>query len=307
MGLIDITNQKFGKLTVLKRTEKPAHIKTGREAYWLCQCDCGNQIVVRGVNLRNGNTKSCGCLQKEKTSQLRKKQLKGQRFGKLLVIEEAGRTNDGRVLWKCQCDCGKNIEVITSNLTGGKTTSCGCNRQKDITNQIFGDYKAIKRLNKIDNSGAYYWEIECIHCQDKREISIGRLKNELMICSCQKENNGSKYEKVIEDILNNNNINFIREKTFPTLKNPKTQRPLRCDFYINNTYIIEVDGSQHFKETTGNFKEKYSLNEIQYLDNIKNIWCKKNNIPIIRIPYYEIIKNNITIKDLLIETSKFLL
>lgn len=38
-------------------------------AYWKCKCDCGNIITVRGTNLRNGKTKSCGCLSKEKAAQ----------------------------------------------------------------------------------------------------------------------------------------------------------------------------------------------------------------------------------------------
>ncbi len=54
---IDITGQKFGKLTVIKylRTE-------GKEAFWLCKCDCGNEKEVKGTYLRNKQTKSCGCV-----------------------------------------------------------------------------------------------------------------------------------------------------------------------------------------------------------------------------------------------------
>ena len=53
---------RFGKLTVLKRTEK----RHGREKpRWLCRCDCGNEKVIWASNLNNGSTKSCGCLHKE--------------------------------------------------------------------------------------------------------------------------------------------------------------------------------------------------------------------------------------------------
>ena len=57
--LIDLTGQRFGLLIVLSR----AGCSSGkaRIATWLCQCDCGKQIVVRGTNLRSGNTISCGC------------------------------------------------------------------------------------------------------------------------------------------------------------------------------------------------------------------------------------------------------
>lgn len=56
--LIDLTGKKFGKLTVLKRIK----IQDEKEPHWLCKCDCGNEKIVRGQDLRYGNTKSCGCL-----------------------------------------------------------------------------------------------------------------------------------------------------------------------------------------------------------------------------------------------------
>lgn len=59
---IDLTGQKFERLTVIKwiRKNKQSRYK------WLCRCDCGQEVVVLGYNLRNGHTKSCGCLNKEK-------------------------------------------------------------------------------------------------------------------------------------------------------------------------------------------------------------------------------------------------
>lgn len=56
---IDLTGQKFGRLAIVKFSHK----KEG--SHWLCKCDCGNKKVVSSRNLRNGNTKSCGCLQFE--------------------------------------------------------------------------------------------------------------------------------------------------------------------------------------------------------------------------------------------------
>lgn len=54
----DISNQKFGKLTALYHSRSNAQ----GSAMWLCQCECGNHVEVRGMDLRNGHTKSCGCL-----------------------------------------------------------------------------------------------------------------------------------------------------------------------------------------------------------------------------------------------------
>ena len=59
--VLDLTKQKFGRLTVIKRVENDKHGKSR----WLCKCDCGNEIQVVGIDLKSGHTQSCGCLQKE--------------------------------------------------------------------------------------------------------------------------------------------------------------------------------------------------------------------------------------------------
>ena len=58
---VDLTGQRFGKLTVI---ERKGESKCGHAA-WLCRCDCGNQSVVIGRDLKRGCTTSCGCLKKE--------------------------------------------------------------------------------------------------------------------------------------------------------------------------------------------------------------------------------------------------
>lgn len=57
--IIDITNQKFGRLLVISITESP-NVKN-RCKYWKCICDCGNTGIYNGAYLRNGDTQSCGC------------------------------------------------------------------------------------------------------------------------------------------------------------------------------------------------------------------------------------------------------
>jgi hypothetical protein len=61
--LINLVGQKFGRLTVIKRVSP--NTSYGGNARWLCKCDCGKEKIIVGRNLRNGNTKSCGCLKKE--------------------------------------------------------------------------------------------------------------------------------------------------------------------------------------------------------------------------------------------------
>lgn len=60
---IDLTGQRFGRLTVICASEQTSH--KNRAKMWKCQCDCGNYTVTRGDNLRDGTTNSCGCYRDE--------------------------------------------------------------------------------------------------------------------------------------------------------------------------------------------------------------------------------------------------
>ena len=60
INFIDLTGQKFGKLTVISESDyKP---EGDGHTRWNCQCECGNTCIVSGKQLRSGQTKSCGCL-----------------------------------------------------------------------------------------------------------------------------------------------------------------------------------------------------------------------------------------------------
>lgn len=117
MPFIDLTGQKFNRLTALDIAEK----RDSRNAiYWRCQCDCGKETVVRGSTLKCGDIKSCGCaLALDLTKQT---------FHLLEVIErDYGRTNRrGQAYWRCRCECGNETSTTTIRLTSGETKSCGC-------------------------------------------------------------------------------------------------------------------------------------------------------------------------------------
>lgn len=71
----DLTNQRFGRLTVIKQAEDYITPSGRPISQWLCRCDCGNEIIVKGSSLTKSKkaTMSCGCLQKEIVSQRMKK------------------------------------------------------------------------------------------------------------------------------------------------------------------------------------------------------------------------------------------
>ena len=85
------------------------------------------------------------------------------------------------IKWICKCECGSIISVKGNNLISNNTQSCGCSK-----------------------------------------LSHGEIK--------------------IKQLLDEYNISYEMEKTFPECINPKTNKPLRFDFYVNNSYLIEYDG-----------------------------------------------------------------
>lgn len=60
------------------------------------------------------------------------KDLTGQRFGRLTVLSKTDKRIDGRVVWCCQCECGNEVDVVSSYLLGGDTRSCGCLRADSL-------------------------------------------------------------------------------------------------------------------------------------------------------------------------------
>lgn len=60
---IDLTGQRFGRLTAIERAETP--VGHGRDARWKCRCDCGKEITTTSHCLRQGKSQSCGCLRQE--------------------------------------------------------------------------------------------------------------------------------------------------------------------------------------------------------------------------------------------------
>ena len=215
--LIDLTNEKFGLLTVIKRYSE--NTKSGHPQ-WLCNCSCGTKnIIVSGSHLRNGHTKSCGCLQKIAARNNNYVDITGQRFGNLIAIKDIGSNKKGNAVWECKCNCGNIIQVRGIDLRNGHTKSCGCILS-------FGENKIIQ-------------------------------------------------------ILNENNISFKTQQTFDTCRFVETNAMAKFDFFIDGKYLIEYDGKQHFEQ--GGWNE--DLKAIKSRDEYKNDWCRKNNIPLIRIPY----------------------
>lgn len=291
---LDLTNQRFGRLTVIK--EGPRN-NAGRTT-WICKCDCGNEKTILTTQLTSGKTQSCGCLQKERTRQRNQsKDLTGERFGRLTVIERLPNSSQ----WKCLCDCGNIIITNTNHLNQGHTRSCGCLQKdrasevhfKNLTGKRFGMLTVIGLdINRSSTKEKFYiCKCDCGNEKSIQQSSL--LSNKAISCGCSRV---SKGEFKIANLLKDYNIPFTTEQTFDSCINPKTNKKLRFDFFVNNSYLIEYNGIQHYVEekTRGE-----SLEESQYRDNIKINWAKEHNIPLIIIPYTKY--DTLTIDDLLLK------
>ena len=114
--ILDLTGQKFGKLTAI-RIDNTHHKRP--EKYWLCKCDCGKEIFSSSYNLTHNHIKSCGCL--------RNPDLTGKKLNKLTVINYTNkRDKRGNRIWLCKCDCGNIKEVNNNDFISNNVKSCGC-------------------------------------------------------------------------------------------------------------------------------------------------------------------------------------
>lgn len=236
----NLINQKFDRLLVIERAENDRFGKTR----WICQCDCGNTVTINGSSLLRGLTKSCGCYKKEKShlDNVTFIDETHNKYGKLLVLErDLAYGNNGRALWKCQCECGNIVSVQGKRLRNGVTLSCGCLKKSH------GEFHVESLL---------------------REYNINFVFNYFI-----------KY---------NNNFYYF---DFGIIINDEL------------SYFIEYDGIQHFKESTNSNWDP--LEVIQKKDEMKNQYCKENNIPLIRIPYTHL--KELILEDLLLDTSQFVI
>lgn len=86
---LDLSGERFGRLTCL---EDVGRDEKSKARLWRCKCQCGNEVVVRSINLRSGNSKSCGCLKSDLVSR--------RNFKHGLSTDELGRETRLYRIWQ---------------------------------------------------------------------------------------------------------------------------------------------------------------------------------------------------------------
>lgn len=154
----------------------------------------------------------------------------------------------------------------------------------------------INEANRVHNNLYDYSNINYINNKTKINIICtkhGEFKqtpsNHLFGKGCP-TCNSSKGEIEILKVLSDSNINFIEQHTFDDLYNSNNTKKLRFDFYIPELNVcIEFDGIQHY-EPIDFFGGEDAFKKQQLNDNLKNEYCKSNNIKLIRIKEVSSIK-----------------
>lgn len=117
MKKINRLNQRYGLLTVIAEAGRRYS-----QVAWLCRCDCGNERIVVGDNLKTGNTVSCGCYRLSKVTH----DLTNKKFSFLTAIKKAYIAGTSGWKWECICECGNTKNILASSLVNKVTVSCGC-------------------------------------------------------------------------------------------------------------------------------------------------------------------------------------
>jgi len=192
---LDLSGQRFGRLIAQKYLGM-----TNSKSRWECLCDCGTVISVATGNLtaKNRPTQSCGCLQREVSSNLcinrtltPQENLSGQRFGRLRIEKYLGTTATGyrrsRRFWQAICDCGNTIEIDTTKLNRSTrpARSCGC-LQKEAARANGLINAAQPRKNLIGNRYGQLTVVSFAGVCPNSIDSVNRRLNWRCKCDCGK-------------------------------------------------------------------------------------------------------------------------
>jgi hypothetical protein len=270
------------------------------------KCKCGKIFTKEWNNIISSKRVMCAeCARKHQT-QNRRKTLEEEYVARIESMGYHFETKPKRIV-------AHELVDVVENKTGYKVKVDVCKIQHRMKDIIFSDYS--NRDNLIYNLNIYFTnnDMDCraLRITDKTNSNnrsiieyrcgCGRLfyttahkiKRKMGYCNyCN--NIISKNERLMEQFLQSLNIEYDTEYTFHSCKDHK---PLPFDFHLTQyDCLIEIDGEQHFKAVCfGGISQEEAQQKFeaqQHRDKIKDDFCKNNNIPLLRIPYWEFKNDN---------------
>lgn len=262
------------------------------------RCKCGNEFITDFVTFRHKSKRQCD---KCTNTKLRQERIKSNSQFLNEVYNLVGNEyiflenyNDARTKIKCKHnikDCGYEWLITPMDfLKGSRCPKCNGNAKKtqnDFLNEVYqlvgNDYTVIE----IYKNARTPIKIRHNKCGTIFNPTPNNFLRGTRCPRCM--SNTSEGEKIISKILDNKNIKYEIQYILDDCKNKNT---LPFDFYLPDyNLLIEYDGIQHFEPVDFAGKgikwAKKRLKYTQLNDNIKNQYCKDNNIPLLRIPYWE--------------------
>lgn len=278
--------KKYGRWTVLERVPNK-----NKKIYYKAICDCGTIRDVRKDGLTSGKSRSCGCAPKNTISDEA-----GNRYNRWTIIKRVENNYKGDAMYLAKCDCGTEKIIRGSSVRLGESKSCGC-LQKEAIEKLtineegnrYGRLKVIEKAEKPYKREGVFWLCKC-DCGTETIVRADQLRSGgTMSCGCLQ----SKGEFIIAELLSKNKIQYKKEYTFDDLRGVNGGL-LRFDFAIFSenklSHLVEYDGIQHYAKDGDFYKENTQTHDV-----IKNSYCKKHNIPLIRLSDY----SSITLEQLL--------
>lgn len=268
-------------------------LTTKSKLMYICKQHGEKYIAVDDIKEDNVGCRECSYEVIKRKNMLpisRVKEIVEANGNKLLNPDDYTGVKDNNL----EVECGICKNVFTTSLESqiysqGACLQCGIAKvSKSITlkpeylDELYNSNGKTVLLNPYDYIGNNILNLQFV-CSECGSIYITSKSNydggytRCGTCSRRK----SSGELIIENYLTKNNIQFIPQHRYSDCKDKKE---LPFDFYLPDyNTIIEFDGQLHYVPRYGEEK----LKNTQYHDEIKNQYCKDNNIKLIRIPYWE--------------------
>ena len=267
----DLTGKRYGKLVVVRYLSPEE--RTTKNYNWLCKCDCGKSIFANATKLKDGHTKSCGCLRKQAKGR-NYEDLTGKHFNHFTVIrklkpeERKARSYN----WLCGCDCGKEFQSTANKIKTGTQISCGCKKIEKLKSMFTKYEHSNKRLYSVYKAMLS----RCFNTADHRYKEYGARG--ITVCS---EWLGEKGYDVFAEWAFQNGYDPDAERLQCTLD----RKEVNGNYEPSNCRWISNDRQQN---------NRRDCHYIEYKGKIQTLadWARELKIPYKYMAWRVIAKNN---------------